>query len=615
MPLSLVLALSLGAGVPPAADSVRYAVSFPDVAHHEARIVVDFPAARRDTLEVWVSRSSPGRYALHEFAKNVYDVQVTDAAGRPLPVVRHDPYRWLVVARGRPVRFAYTLFADRADGTYSQIDASHAHLNMPATFAWARGLEARPVAVRFIPPAGSGWRVATQLLAGGDPLAWAAPDLAYFMDSPVELSAFALRSWTVPGSGRTDTVRIALHHEGTDADLDAFADAVRKVVAEQVGIFGETARFDHQAYTFLADYLPWASGDGMEHRNSTVLSADASLALQFDRLLRTASHEFFHSWNMERIRSAEIEPFDLTRADPSHALWFGEGFTNYYDRLSIRRAGLFSDSTFFEMVATIVNDVTLAPGRRFHSPMEMSLLAPFVDAATAIDPTNLPNTFLSYYTWGSGIALGLDFTLRGRPGDKTLDGYMRLMWERFGRPVRRYAVRRPYTVDDLERTLGEYAGDAGFARDFFGRHVRGRDAPDFPALLAQAGLLVRPAHPGAAFAGELSLASDSTGTTVTSPAIAGTPLHAAGVERGDRLVSADGRPIGGEADWRALLAALAPGDSVALVFQQRGREVRARLSLTADPRVAVVPMEQAGAAPSEAQRAFRAAWLASRAGR
>ena len=513
------------------------------------------------------------------------------------------------------MRFAYTLYGDRADGTYAQIDASHAHLNMPATFAWARGLEARPIAVRFTPPEGSRWRVATQLVPGKDSLSWAAPDLSYFMDSPAELSDFTLRSWPVPGKGRTDTIRVALHHQGTDAEADAFAEAVGKVVAEQVKIFGETALYDHHVYTFLSDYLPWASGDGMEHRNSTVLSAPATLAQSFDRLLLTVSHEFFHSWNMERIRSAELEPFDLTRADPSHALWFGEGFTNYFDRLSVRRAGLSSDSVFGGQLASIVNAVVLAPGRRFHSPMEMSLLAPFVDAATAIDPPNFPNTFLSYYTWGSGIALGLDLTLRGRPGGKTLDGYMRLMWERFGRPARRYAIRRLYTVDDLERTLGEYAGDAAFARDFFERYVRGRDVPDFGSLLAQAGLRMGPANPGAGYAGPLELTADSTGTTVASPAIAGTPLHAAGVEQGDRIVSADGRPVAGDEAWQALLAAHAPGDSVALIFEQRGREVRGVLRLVADPRVAVVPMEQAGQAASERQRAFRTAWLSSAASR
>ena len=182
---------------------------------------------------------------------------------------------------------------------------------------------------------------------------------------------------------------------------------------------------------------------------------------------------------MERIRSAEIEPFDLTRADPSHALWFGEGFTSYYDRLAIRRAGLLSDSAYAAALANVVNDVVLSPGRRFSSPMEMSLQAPFVDAASSIDPTNQANTFLSYYTWGAGIGLGLDLAMRGRFEGKSLDGFMRMMWERFGRPVRRYAVRRPYTVDDLERTLGAYTRDPAFARDFFERYVRGRDVPDY----------------------------------------------------------------------------------------------------------------------------------------
>jgi predicted metalloprotease with PDZ domain len=614
MSLALLLALSLVNPAAPA-DTVRYTVSFPGAAHHEARIVIDFPAPAGDTLEVWMSRSSPGRYALHEFAKNVYDVEATDAAGRPLPVVRRDPYRWLVVAKRRQVRFGYTLFADRADGTYSQIDVSHAHLNMPAIFAWARTLERRPIAVRFTPPEGSRWRVATQLLPGADPLQWRAPDLAYFLDSPAELSDHVLRSWTVvsPG-GRADTVRIALHHEGTEAEADAFAEAVRKVVAEQVAIFGETARFDHGVYTFLADYLPWASGDGMEHRNSTVLSSSSSLGTAFDGLLLTASHEFFHSWNVERIRAAELEPFDFTRANPSPTLWFGEGFTNYYDRLTVRRAGLLSDSAYAELLAAVVNAVTAAPGRRFHSPVDMSLLAPFVDAAASVDPVNFSNSFLSYYTWGAGIGLALDLTLRGRGEGKSLDGYMRLMWERFGRPARPYAVRRPYRLEDLERTLAEYTGKAALARDFFARYIRGREVADYAALLRQAGLLVRPARPDSAFAGPMSLQADSAGALVTSATLVGTPVYTAGLDRGDRVLAADGRPIAKQEDWTAALAGRAPGDSIALLVRRRGQETRLVLRLIADPTLEVVPAERAGTALSAAEREFRSAWLGSRAG-
>jgi predicted metalloprotease with PDZ domain len=190
---------------------------------------------------------------------------------------------------------------------------------------------------------------------------------------------------------------------------------------------------------------------------------------------------------------------------------------------------------------------------------------------------------------------------------------MRLMWERFGRPVKPYAVRRPYTIADLERTLGEYAGDAAFARDFFSRYVRGRDVPDYASLLNQAGFLVRPAPSRAPWAGPLSLATDSTGTTVTASTIAGTLVYEAGLDRGDRLVSADGRPVAGQEDWTALLVARASGDSIRLVFRQRGREVRAVLQLRADPHLEVRSAELTGLGFTEARRALRTAWLASRA--
>src|SRR5574338_1550232 len=235
------------------------------------------------------------------------------------------------------------------------------------------------------------------------------------MDSPTELSNYTLRTWTVTGpAGRVDTIRLALHHTGTDAEADAYAEMAKKVVAQEAAIFGETAHYDNGTYTFIADYLPWASGDGMEHRNSTIISSTGSLARNANGLLGTLAHEFFHSWNMERIRSAEIEAFDFLHADPSDALWFGEGFTNYFDALFIRRAGLSDDSIYLRRLAGQVDAVVHTNARKFRTPMGASLEAPFVDAATSIDPNNFGNTFLSYYTWGAGVATALDLTIRGR---------------------------------------------------------------------------------------------------------------------------------------------------------------------------------------------------------
>ena len=611
--VSLILIAALqGAG----ADTVRYHASFPNAVHHEAEIAITFPRSGRDTLEVWMSRSSPGRYAIHEFAKNVYSVTALDSAGDTLSIVRRDPYSWLVTGHGGgPVRFEYTLFADRADGTYSQVDRTHAHLNMPATFAWAKGLESQPIAIAFEAPAGSSWRAATQLLPTADSMRFTAPDLQYFLDSPTELSDFDLRSWTVPRrGGGADTIRLAVHHEGTDSALDAYTEMAKKVVAEHIGIYGEAPRFDRGTYTFIADYLPWASGDGMEHRNSTILSSSASLE-RAPALLGTLSHEFAHAWNIERIRPADLEPFDFTGANSTDALWYGEGFTSYYDDLTIRRAGLYTDSAYADGIGGLVSAVVNANGRRYFSPMEMSRQAPFVDAATSIDPTNRANTFLSYYTWGAGIGLGLDLSIRERFEGKTLDGFMRLMWERFGRNERPFTVKQPYTVDDLERTLGEYVGDAAWARDFFARYVRGREVVDYSRLLAQAGILVRPSDEGRGTLGQVPVQFDSAGARVVGPTLVGTPVYDAGIERGDLIVSVAGRPAMSQEAFTAAVEGKRPGATVEIVFEQRGERRTATVALIEDPRLEAVTFEQAGRELTDAQRRFRAAWLGSRAGR
>src|ERR1700693_4641965 len=142
-----------------AQEPVRYELRFPNAAHHEAEVRATFTGVRGGALEVVMSRASPGRYALHEFAKNIYNVRATDGAGKRLNVTRPTPYQWNVETSGGTVVIDYTLFGDRADGTYDAIDLSHAHLNPPATFAWARGFEKSPVSLRIEISPGSDWTV------------------------------------------------------------------------------------------------------------------------------------------------------------------------------------------------------------------------------------------------------------------------------------------------------------------------------------------------------------------------------------------------------------------------------------------------------------------------
>jgi predicted metalloprotease with PDZ domain len=611
LPASPAVALQAGAGAA-AGDTVRYEVAFPNASHHEAEITVTWTGLPSAPLEVRMSRSSPGRYALHEFAKNVYNVRAVDGGGTELRVTRPNPHQWDVAGHDGTVRVSYTLFADRADGTYAAVDLTQAHLNMPATFMWARGTAERPVAVRFAVPEGTDWKIATQLRPTGDPAYFVAPHFQYFMDSPTHLSNFDLREWQETIGGPAQTIRIALHHLGTAAELDEYARHTRAIVREQAAVFGELPRFDYGTYTFIAAYVPWASGDGMEHRNSTILTSSSSLATNMIGLLGTVSHEFFHAWNVERIRPRSLEPFDFERENMSGELWFAEGFTSYYGPLTMRRAGVIDDARYATGLTGMLNTVLNAPGRRFFSPFEMSLQAPFVDAATAVDPHNRANTFISYYTWGAAIGLGLDLTIRTRFAGLSLDDFMRALWLRYGAHEADHAPLRPYGMRELRETLGQVVGDTAFAHDFFRRYIEGREVVDYAALLAHAGIALRPARPGAPSIGSVRYDVQEGAVHVGSPVLIGTALHAAGVSGGDRLVALDGQPVASAAAVDAAVAAKRPGDPIEIRFQQRGVERTARVAVGEVDALEVVLHEAAGMGVTPAVRAFRESWLGPR---
>ncbi|MCA1586771.1 MAG: PDZ domain-containing protein [Acidobacteria bacterium] len=576
-------------------------------------------------LEVRMSRTSPGRYALHEFAKNVFDVRIRDGKGQTLRAERPNLHQWTVDGHDGTVVLRYRLYGDRVDGTYLAVDSTHAHINMPAALMWAGGLEARPARVRFEPPTGRNWRVATQLLPTDDPFTFTAPNVQYLMDSPTEVSAFTLREFTVGSGGQratSPTFRIALHHDGTDAEADAFAADVGRIVRETQPIFGELPQFDGSSYTFLCDYLPWASGDGMEHRNSTVLSAAAALRSPNQRagLLGTVAHEFFHAWNMERIRSSALEPFDFDEANMSGELWLGEGFTSYYDDLILQRAKLVPLEATLASYANLINAVTTSPGRAFRSAEDMSRLAPFVDAAVSVDRTAWPNTFISYYTWGAAIGLALDLSLRDRSnGQVTLDDFMRSLWQKHGKPGQQIAglVATPYTMADLKARLGEVAGSSSFAEEFFAKYIQGHDVAAYAHLLTRAGLSARPRHADkAALLGAQLTFSGESGARVQGVVLFDSPLDRAGVAEEDRLVVLDGTPLTSDRSLAAVLGRHKPGDRVGLRFVRRsGETVDTQVTLDADERVEIVLAEEVGTPVTLEQQAFRQGWLGSKAAR
>jgi predicted metalloprotease with PDZ domain len=342
----------------------------------------------------------------------------------------------------------------------------------------------------------------------------------------------------------------------------------------------------------------------MEHRNSTILTSSSSLASNVIGLLGTVSHEFFHAWNMERLRSAALEPFDFEEANMSGELWFGEGFTSYYDDLTMRRAGILDDEQYLRGLSGTIDAVVNGRGRRFFSPVEMSMQAPFVDAAVSIDPNNRGNTFISYYTWGAAIGLALDLELRTRFQEITLDDYMRELWQRHGRTFDNYDIA------DLRTALADLTGDRGFANEFFDRYIEGREAPDFARLLQAAGAEVRRARPGSAWLGPARLEpAPEGGVLVASATWIDTPLYEAGVDRGAIIRSLGSTAVTTPEQLEQLVAASAPGTRTTITFRIRGEELTRPITLEEDESLVVVPLES----PDAEARAFREAWLGSRA--
>jgi predicted metalloprotease with PDZ domain len=608
--LALFLPASAAAQAP-----VEYRLSFKEAEHRLMDVEVIFREVPAGPLELRMSRSSPGRYSLHEFAKNVFDVRVTNATGAPLQTTRPNPHQWSVTGHGGTVRVAYRVFGDRVDGTYLGIDSTHAHINMPAALMWARGLEMRPATLHFEAPPGANWRVGTQLFPGDSPFTFTAPNLQYLMDSPAEFSAYSLRTFTIADAPGSPTVRLVVHHTGTDAELDAFAADAERIVRESRQVWGEYPAFEGNTYTFIADYLPWASGDGMEHRNSTILTSSSSLRASRADLVDTLAHEFFHAWNVERIRPRSLEPFDLEDANMSGELWLAEGFTSYYGPLISVRAGVTRLADFTNEIGFLIDRVQNSPGRRLRSAEEMSRLAPFVDAATATDRTAFDNTYISYYTWGAAIALGLDLSLRDRTNGKvTLDDFMRRLWQTHGKPGGKAPgyVDRPYTMTDLSSALASVSGDAAFAEEFFARYIQGRDVVDYERLLARAGLVLRRRSPGQAFAGAVRMQDVQGRPRVASAVPFGSPAYDAGLDRDDVILAIGGRDVAGAVEVDRAIREARPGQQLPIVFERRGVRVNGVLRLVEDPAVEVVPAENAGQAVSPEQRRFRDAWLGGR---
>ena len=290
-------------------------------------------------------------------------------------------------------------------------------------------------------------------------------------------------------------------------------------------------------------------------------------------------------------------PFKFNQANMSDCLWFAEGFTSYYTNLILERAGVISAEDYINGLNGTFNYVWNSPALQYFNPIEMSNQAPFVDAATSVDPVNRENMFISYYSYGSVLGLALDLSLREK--NLNLDEFMQLMWKRFGK------TEVAYTVKDIEATLADYAG-AAFAQDFFGKYIYKSEMPNYKNLFEQVGLQLNRATAKPYFGASFS--ETSNGLEISRNTFKGSPAYQADLDKGDLITSIDGIAMTSNDAFKELLSNKNIDDVLQVTFERFGEEHKTKVRLTADPTFTIAIDNNA---KKEAVKA-REAWLAKK---
>ncbi len=474
---------------------IAYRIAFPVPASHLYEISVEIAGIDTDTLRLQLPVWSPGRYARMDFARNVQNMVVTTPEGAPLRWAKEEGSRWRIDGtRGGRVKVSYKVFANNLSGTFSVLDTAHANWNGAGLFLYAVGHKPDPVRLLIVPP--EGWRIMSGAVERDDQREFRFANYDILIDTPTEVApAFDVDSFRVDGI----LYRVVVHTNGGSAAQNGqrtrFVRDVRRLVERQNKV---VAAPPIQHYTFLFN-IGYAGGDGMEHLNSTEIInsgqwTDTAVVLPG---MSTASHEYFHTWNVKRIRPAALGPFDYAREQFQPSLWVAEGWTQYYGWMTLHRAGVGDKDLLYRTLAIAISQTSQGPARLERSARAASFDAPFFDGAASPMRTNAGETFVSYYTRGAVLALALDLRIRAATGGvRSLDDVLRLVKQRtWDLPAASYYLQgRGYTEEDIERAAGDVFG--ANLHDWFERHVGGVEDLPWDEYLALAGLRLEPRTTG-----------------------------------------------------------------------------------------------------------------------
>ena len=580
---------------------IRYRIAMPEPQSHEFHVTMEIPARPGlNDLEIVFPAWAPGSYLVRDFVRHMYDLEISGQGRKPVPHERIDKQRWRLQTGGRAVVVRYRVFAFEVSVRTSFLDDSHAFLSGTSLFFFVEGDLGRPCTVTVDPPAG--WRISTALPAlKAHRNTFLARDYDELVDSPIEVGTHQLLAFRVDGT----RFEVALHGH-TNADLSRMVAELRAIVRTTGAMFGG---FPFDRYLFIIHTL--TTRGGLEHANACTLDI-VGLSFEdekgYQNFAELAAHEFFHAWNVKRIRDRPLGPFDYTKENYTRLLWFHEGFTVHMEAIILMRAGLLPVERYLKDLAEDWTRYVARPGRNVTPLSDLSYEAWIKQYKPADNHTN---RMVSYYDKGRWAGLALDLILRSATGGRRgLPDLFRRLWSR-------YASRDRAIDAAIIRAEAEAIAGRSLA-GYFHRFIDGNAELPVPELLRGAGVKVQTCTPAeyerndevkarrmVAWSG-LAFATNCDQNAVVKNVIPDSPAWRAGLTFGDDVIAIDGARTN-SATVGKRLADGKPGQEIAITFFRKERLRKAKVRLVRNPERRWLFTADTGA--SARIKRLRAKWL------
>ena len=606
MALSVHPAATAARAAKPSAAPLKYELAFEHPNTHLLDVTIHASDLKGATVEFAIPDWAPGSYYIENYSANVQRFRATSADGKALSWRKTDSQTWQIdLAGATAVTISYQVFANTLQNNIAQYNERHAFIGGPSVWMYLVDGKDRPIELSVAAP--SGWKIATGMEHTSDHT-FAAADYNWFADAPFEISDFAEKDFEVLGT----TYHVIVHDVENKKDFTKFANDLQKTVATIVPLFqsvtGTPQAAPFKDYYFIFHIWP-QTGGGLEHLNSTQINfttdwnstepLPGTTLNQYDLKLFVAAHEFFHAWNVKRLRPLPLGPFDYTQMVHTPSLWISEGLTSYYGSLSVERAGLVPPQQYLDGIARLITNFEAKPGRKERSIEDTSWDTWFSNPMSISQANNLANTYYSYYDGGQIMGHILDFAIRDNTNNqKSLDDWMRLLYSR-------YALPKPgFKPEDAIHAASEVAGKD--VSDVFRRYISGMEPIPYEQYFALAGIEVtKKVDPDKAWVG-IEVKKSDDGHAQIRNVIPGSPAENAGLSNDDVIYAIDSRAL--EADGvNAQLSSRKPGDTLRITVLRLGefREFLVTPTTNPNPTYSLKPMEN----QTEKQKAIYNSWL------